>query len=445
MKTFVFEPPPQKIDQNYVGLIVQLVQSQMTANLAPEGSKHQRNGWSRILKVLALVVSFSLLVLGALLLRNFHRKQRLSKHAQDSTSEHLSMAGSSGSTIALLQTTNTTITTTVEKCSMSFPSVNSGDAVRHMYSLNQFVFSPLHFIETNHSYVPPSWFENPRSCVTENASCALPHDSGTPNLTLGQHICDLDSCFPGAVDLLVQIHRTAFVSADHWFAQLYSTWFLFVGDSTAGQQYRSFLCVLNDHLTPLQQLDRNIRVEFSWEAYIYNDSMRNTTSEDTVLAYFHTRNLHPSGSQQRLVVVMAFGAWYQPHLAKRYQNDVMIFTYWWQQLRPVNATLVWRDALPQHFPTETGAYNASLQPPLTFGSYTCRPAKTSCAQEMFVMSTRRLVNPDSKVYTLPVHDWARDMHYGHNIRSGDCTHYCIAVMALWNTFLVRLVALIFNQ
>ena len=297
----------------------------------------------------------------------------------------------------------------------------------------------------NTTYVRPSWYENPRSCLPENYSCTLPQDSGTPNLTKGQHICDLDTCFPGAVDLLLQTHRIAFLSAHHWISQLFSTLFLFIGDSTAGQQYRSFLCVLNEHLSPSQQSNYNIRVEFSWEAYINNDSMRNTTTEDTIIAYLNNRNSDPIGSKQRLVVVMAFGAWYKPSLEKRYQNDVSTFTAWWQQLSPINASLVWRDSLPQHFASETGAYNASLKPHLTFGSYTCSPAKELCTQETFVKSTRELVNPESGIYSLPVHDWAGGMHYGHNIRSGDCTHYCIAVMALWNTFLVRLVVLILNQ
>ena len=37
------------------------------------------------------------------------------------------------------------------------------------------------------------------------------------------------------------------------------------------------------------------------------------------------------------------------------------------------------------------------------------------------------------------------MYYGHIVRTGDCTHFCIAVMALWNAFLVRLVVVIMSE
>ena len=385
-------------------------------------------------------------VLVAWLLQNFHRKQLLNKHVHNSTSEFLPLVNTTG-TLSLPSLINTT-TTIMEKCSLAFPdNFNFNEIRRHMYSLNQLVYSPLPFMETDRSYVPPTWFEFPRTCLVENVSCSLPQDSGTPNRTLGQHICDLDTCFPGTVDLLLHTHHVAFITTHHWFSQLHSILFLFVGDSTAGQQYRSFLCLLNDHMTPLQQLQSNIQVAFSWEAYIYNDTMRNTTTEDTFLSYRTARHTNPQGMNQRLIVVMGFGAWYKPHLAQRYHHDVMTFTSWWQQLRPVNATLIWRDALPQHFATDTGVYHTSLKFPLTveFGLYACRPIKSFCAQELWVNSTRVFVNPSLGIYSLPVHDWAGNMYYGHNIRTGDCTHFCIAVMALWNVFLVRLVVVIMSE
>ena len=207
---------------------------------------------------------------------------------------------------------------------------------------------------------------------------------------------------------------------------------------------RSFKCLLRDYISLSDQTIRHISVDFSWEAYIYNDTTRdpgglgNLSSELTVLQALKKRLLNPLGSNQRLVVVMAFGAWYKPFEAERFRAETLRFTSWWQNYHPTNAVLVWRDALPQHFETESGSYDPVSTPHPTFGAYTCRAAKDLCAQESFVTPTRKLVDPKHHVYSLPVHDWAGLAYYAHNIRSGDCTHYCIGVMAVWNAFLVRL-------
>ena len=221
-----------------------------------------------------------------------------------------------------------------------------------------------------------------------------------------------------------------------------------MGDSTAGQQLRSFNCVLDDHLTKAQQESRYVLTAFSWKAFMYNDTVGDHASSETIVldmldllaSTFRSHN-------QSLVVVMAFGAWYIPHATDRFANEVRMFNQWWHNLRPAHATLIWRDVLPQHFVSKAGSglFDSSIKPSLKHNSYDCHVAKSYCRQVEVAKMTRGLVAPAADVFALPVFAWAGAAEYGHNIRSGDCTHFCIPVMAVWNILLVRLFIVVQNN
>ena len=97
-----------------------------------------------LLKVIALVVCFLALLL-------WYVKKGNNNRVRGSTLELQPPADAAG-TLVLSPATNTTITTDVLKCSASLIA-NSGDAVRHMFSINKFVFSPLYFIRNEQHHL----------------------------------------------------------------------------------------------------------------------------------------------------------------------------------------------------------------------------------------------------------------------------------------------------
>ena len=92
-----------------------------------------------------------------------------------------------------------------------------------------------------------------------------------------------------------------------------------------------------------------------------------------------------------------------------------------------NSILIWRDVLPQHFPTPTGAYSPSLIPLLhnvrfiilfLFLFLLC----AQYCQYDIVKKVRDVVLPFENVFVLPAFEIGAPAYYAHNIQPHDCTH-----------------------
>ena len=126
---------------------------------------------------------------------------------------------------------------TDSSCS-NISNTSSFDMESSLYTANKLPYdfntSATKMSSSSVSFKRPPWFYNPRYCVSESVSCSLTQNSGEPNITLGQHICNLDTCHPNAVDLFLGLHEKTLSLSDSLFSELRNTTFLFIGDSTGG-------------------------------------------------------------------------------------------------------------------------------------------------------------------------------------------------------------------
>jgi hypothetical protein len=184
--------------------------------------------------------------------------------------------------------------------------------------------------------------------------------------TIGLHICNLDSC-PGPEG--VRAAWTTFSIHHHaalWILPRMRTQNLqarrtdpsspvhavfFIGDSTAGQQWRSFKCILEEAEVTEGWRAEHISIT---KAYGNGESV-----EDIISRFTNTLQ----NEIKHVYFVLALGAWYN---CGRWECDPLRqhlkkLQIWWDSKPRNKAMLIVRDPLPQHFPTSDGRYHGYIR------------------------------------------------------------------------------------
>ena len=167
-----------------------------------------------------------------------------------------------------------------------------------------------------------------------------------------------------------------------------------------------------------------------------------------------------------VVILIAMGAWVNcdDQECHGWLEQATDLQSWWLKQNYQNATLVFRDPLPQHFPNQDGRFKAgaSSSAQLAIGSPRCIPVKNCVAAGQQAaklnpelirggrLSQDHVFNssfPDTILLDRRTAGLRRLPAWGvsarsaslHNNRAGDCTHYCVALTSIWNWMLIYIV------
>lgn len=316
----------------------------------------------------------------------------------------------------------------------------------------------------------PSWWIEPTQCKSMADECSQTGSSGASakfEASLGQHICALDTCRSGAS---MQLWESG---VKYHYSLMQSIWdrlppriaVIGIGDSTNSQQLRSLSCLLEEIYDErsyqeahnlgcnvfTKQSNRNIsRAICSHHANYFNRSILN--SKDGDIAHFIDRVLHNRDADHfrdaHIVFVINLGTWTNcvGNSCGTWHEEVAALKTWWLDLEEAlkaKASLVFRDPLPQHFNTPDSRYNRRERTGLCIPPHSCSASgqqATKLANMLQDETTPIYVNvPDKHLRRLPVWGLSVRLHYMHNIRHGDCSHYCIALTSLWNLMLAQII------
>eukprot|EP00581_Thalassiosira_minuscula_P004463 CAMPEP_0183737160 /NCGR_PEP_ID=MMETSP0737-20130205/51173_1 /TAXON_ID=385413 /ORGANISM="Thalassiosira miniscula, Strain CCMP1093" /LENGTH=385 /DNA_ID=CAMNT_0025971373 /DNA_START=143 /DNA_END=1300 /DNA_ORIENTATION=- len=340
----------------------------------------------------------------------------------------------------------------------------------------------------------PNWWIQPTKCEIEALECARQGKrwGAGAEANLGDHICALDSCYSAAFD------STWSALQGHWNQALNlvnripgDTIILLIGDSTMGQQLRALNCMMeeaagpgshivstviqvglenfNDTINKLDEARASVfrkicipgmcylhwnsvlgyrLVTFIWSAkglYAHGE----TAVKDMIIQSSEARG--PYVDRFHLNVVVGQGAWINCNSegCGDWHINLRRFQNWWRNAKRdnsiSNATLIIRDALPQHFATPDGRYTSDEK------KSQCEAIKdrvTSGKQAIKIRSDENcslagpIVQEDWSVglRRLPVWGLAVGQAHLHSNRPvTDCTHYCLPTYTLWNIMLVHII------
>ena len=320
----------------------------------------------------------------------------------------------------------------------------------------------------------PSWWTDPRQCTALAFDCTR-EGQGFGNgreKTLGSHIQMLDTCPPNTVTPIWQQVGPYWSDLLDLVLQLPPrVQFIHMGDSTSWQQARSMNCFLEEALansggevigfenrsnavTIPEHVPNRWRNLPCGRAYLQRTNGREylVCTRFANKSFFDERNISKAieetvvrrGNETdvHLVISVNMGAWFNCNGQKcpGWHVQIRQLQNWWKgyQENAPNTTLIIRDALPQHFGSADGRF-----PGQSGGCPALKDRVSSGLQAIKVRDPETCRNGQSIVVDDPERAMFRNPVWGvtvrlpiHNVRPGDCTHYCTAISTLWNIMMV---------